>query len=806
MNALAIQQIRALATPAGAIQLSSVTEESSWTVLHVSLDTHGLNHAPGGIRIRQREKFEVWVPSTYPFTPPSVKVPHRRWGGTPHVQWGRHLCLYAAPSVEWNPGDGLRGLFDRLADWLENAAAGTLDPEGQPLHPPAVYHSATAGQLLVRRDIGAIAPWAGSSAHRTRVLYAWCVRRDGRSDVLEWLEWLDILNRVLAEDFVPTDAENNAFFAASTVLISDQIAFEYPERGAALIDALQASGVDSPELFGALARSRLVNAVLEDKTGGAELPSLLVLGTPARRVEGEYLAHLSAWELDETSRKMANVLQHADFGVLKSEHDEMYELAERFFRSSAISWMRVWEDRREVTRPRDGGTTADRLRGRRVLVLGAGALGAPIAEHCVRAGAQEVTVLDNGRVNPGILSRQPYADADIGRPKATVLAARLSTIWTTTTVHSIAANALHSVLASDASVPDFDLIIDATADVGVRNAIERQRMLARTDWPDVLSVMIGHDATRGIVTASPQSTSGGPVDVLRRFSIECLITPSLADISEDFFPRASRTSLFFPEPGCSSPTFVGSHSDIATLAGMLLDAGVALFDGSASMGASAVRRGGDALPARVARRWRSDVVLDDANSGGYEVRVSLAALDEMRTEARRGRRVRGANVETGGMLLGAADDACLFVNVDSAAGPPPDSVLTSKFFSHGTVGTQDLLDHRRDRTDSRQGFVGLWHTHPGSRAEPSLTDDEGMWRLVNVDGIGRRAMMLILGGEQFPCWLDGRELPDIYARISVLDAMGKSPRRQAPFEVVQGGFAGGFAYPSSFHGSPGARQ
>jgi molybdopterin/thiamine biosynthesis adenylyltransferase len=63
-----------------------------------------------------------------------------------------------------------------------------------------------------------------------------------------------------------------------------------------------------------------------------------------------------------------------------------------------------------------------------VLGIGCGALGGPIAEFCVRAGAAEVSTIDNDIVTPGILVRQPYTDADIGLPKALALAARLNRI------------------------------------------------------------------------------------------------------------------------------------------------------------------------------------------------------------------------------------------------------------------------------------------------------------------------------------------------------------------------------------------
>src|SRR2546430_16856556 len=82
------------------------------------------------------------------FNGPKGRVPTTWWADTPHVQWQKTLCLYAAPAVEWLPSDGMSGLVDRLIRWLRQAAAGNLDPEGQPLHPPVAYAS-----LALRRAI-----------------------------------------------------------------------------------------------------------------------------------------------------------------------------------------------------------------------------------------------------------------------------------------------------------------------------------------------------------------------------------------------------------------------------------------------------------------------------------------------------------------------------------------------------------------------------------------------------------------------------------------------------------------------------
>lgn len=197
----------------------------------ISLDTRGIPASNGGIRVRARERFNIIVGSDFPYKHPSVMVHHRRWAGTPHVQWGRVLCLYAAPAVEWNPADGMRGLVARLNLWLQRAAEGTLDPDGQPLHPPVTYSSYDTEWIIVNPDLGDLVPWSDQvTPGETELLYAWCSRNGKRVDVIEWLKPLDAYDRVLADNFEPKDDKGFPYFVAPVLLVSDELGMEYPIR------------------------------------------------------------------------------------------------------------------------------------------------------------------------------------------------------------------------------------------------------------------------------------------------------------------------------------------------------------------------------------------------------------------------------------------------------------------------------------------------------------------------------------------------------------------------------------------------
>ena len=785
----------------------------------VSLDTHGISDGPG-IRVRARELFRIRVPDTFPYRPPSVFVDHRRWKGTPHVHWGSLLCLYAASSVEWSPADGMRGFIDRLVTWLERAAEGTLDPDGQPLHPPVTYTSTEAGHVVIHPDLANRVPWSTGavSTKPVETLFAWCTRDGSRLEVVEWLSVLDTYDRVLADDIQAADNQGRPYFLIPTVLISDEIGWEYPEKARDLAVGLEESGYAREQLLTKLTRTSRLNRILRRKDGDEDLdadPVAMLLGTPSRRIAGTTrLAHLVGWMLNELGGQITSLLSDLETGPQQELTDKVRRLAHEWLDIADLHWMQAHEMRPEVTNRRDRGTPASWLRGKRVLALGCGALGAPVAEHCVRAGVSHITVLDFGVVTPGILVRQPYSYADIGRAKASALTDRLNTITRELVVEANLDNAVTTLLNPAFDPTTFDLIVDATADVGVRAALEYARRLRRDDWPPVMMMVIGHQADRGLVTVSRASATGAGHDVLRRVAVRArgVEARTWGDIVDDFFPDPPRTEMFFPEPGCSAPTFVGSAAEVSALASHVLTKALGSLavgeNGGAAMTAIAVRlasadgegdvRGGNDGVSVLT--WDNDLVRLDPDTG-YEIRVSAEAVAEMRAETRRGARVRGPGVETGGMMLGAFDDSTGVINIDVATGPSPDSRLSSVYFDHGTAGTQDVIDHHLDRTGNATGFVGIWHTHPYGHARPSDTDEAGMAALTMFAGTGRRALMMILAGEPrlWEAWRDADGLPSTYVRLVCRDETlltGHVPRRIQAEPPPGTYFAGGYAYPS----------
>lgn len=805
----------------GAVQLlGEWVDAHGRTVFHVSLDTSGLASSPKGLRVRARERFHVSPGSSFPFVPPSVWSVHTRWARTPHVQWGNYLCLYAATSVEWNPGDGMRGFIGRLSNWIANAAAGTLDPDGQPLHPPVAYADAKSGRLLVHPDLADLVPWADDgSAAVSKTLIAWCTVNNERRrvDVNEWIDTPTASSRA-ADPAGEVFRNGLPVIAVPAVLTAVEFGSEFPDTVTTLSEGLSECGYDRDALLADLAAANEINCKLRsqqleqnsiaagtpwDQDARPESPLLtaLLVGTPSRRIDGDKrLAHLAAWKLDAFSASITDlftrVMQLHQSDEVAALRIGVQDLADRVLTLTDVTWMNVMETRPEVTRRRDQRTAVSWLRDRSVLVLGAGALGAPLAELCVRAGVADLMVADHSSVNPGILVRQPYTDDDIGKNKAAALARRLSAIRDLDVAHSVR-NVRPTFFGPEHDLGAYDLIIDATADASVRSAIELARRSGRY-FPPLLTMVIGHAADKGLVTTSLVGASGAGADAFRKVSLLASTgRAEWADIGADLFPKDPRTELFFPEPGCSSPTFIGSAAQTTALAGIMLDEALACME-SAESGldnndspphttfASAVRIGAAAIRGTTRARWKPDFTTKD-RSGLHEIRISAEALATARAEVRRGARSMAPDIETGGMLLGAFDDATGVVYVDKVTGPPPDSLMSATYFHHGIEGTEELVRAEVARTASTTGFVGFWHSHPYGRARPSDTDERGMASIVAPDGNTRRALMMILAGDE-STWESWRNQspskhPDVYLRVV--------PRLAGPVESGHPGYVGG---------------
>ena len=751
---LAGEQITEIADVSdGTVVLHDVTTRpSGYRQFDISIRFDGLERVDGGLRVRAREPFRVIVPPTFPFGYPFVETPHVRFSGFRHVQWRRYPCLYKSSS-DWHPEEGMYGFIRQLDAWIRDAAMNNLDPNDVPLHPPVAYP--TVNHLFVpRADTPLVvgSPWFGLAELR---------ERNQRTEIIGWKD---------------LGQKHPAHFAPAILLHSD-FPFEYPETVNALLNELKSHGIDYAPFILQLAS----HAHHSD----AGTPLTVVLGTPMRRVApgGPALQHLAVWEI---SADDADKLRELNISLQIDDTAQRTAAIEAVVTWSVIAkvgWCMVREMRPEVTRRRDHSSPMAWFCGKRVAIWGCGAVGSHVAESVVRAGARTVELVDNKTVGPGLLVRQGFEDADIGRFKADALAERLKRIEPD----------LESVVSTDDLIPritgsdpitNMDLVIDCTASLAVRTALERT--LRDVDSrPAIASLAIASQADSAIATLSKPKHSGGTLDLIRRLKLEACRKPTLSKVLEAFWPRSRSGEQFQPEPGCSEPTFIGSNADLAGLSARMLNSvarAIAKPDDSHT-GAGWLFEESGPLHAFA---WHSDHTLKDKGRG-YSVRVSSHAAREMRGWARRSARTAGAKIETGGLVFGELNEAAGVLWVTDVEGPPPDSHAAEDHFTCGTEGMEEAAQERHCRFRGSVDCVGSWHTHPTSTPHPSNEDIRAVAQLLADSGFSRRTCLVLilsgnpddpdLGAHAFRRKLSGEDFIYVQQNAAATARLGSQPKK-----------------------------
>jgi adenylyltransferase/sulfurtransferase len=114
-----------------------------------------------------------------------------------------------------------------------------------------------------------------------------------------------------------------------------------------------------------------------------------------------------------------------------------------------------------------GGPGQQKLKAARVLVIGAGGLGAPLIQYLAAAGVGEIGIVDDDRVSLSNLQRQVlYTTADIGRPKVDCAAKVVAGLNP-----NVKVSAFDERLETDnarALVRDFDIVADGSDNFATR--------------------------------------------------------------------------------------------------------------------------------------------------------------------------------------------------------------------------------------------------------------------------------------------------------------------------------------------------
>jgi proteasome lid subunit RPN8/RPN11 len=720
--------------------------------VRIYLSSASLLSSEHGADLAAWEPIDILIPENFPDWPPIAWSGRDDFPEVPHQPLGSGFCVRVEESA-WDPGAGMPGFLRAVIDTYQHVALGTLHGHLQPWRPMVRYPG--QGCAVIRADL----PVPGNAG--TETPFWWAIGIHVSASRIDIVEWLDLqtgltaaadLAKALTRELARINRPDA--FLLPAVVMAQPIAMEYFGFWVQLLARLQEQGLDQERLAAHIASAATIN---QPQPEGDERAA--VLFRVAADSEATAAAQDSRFAVARLNQHDARLLS----GVCTafSEADSLDEIPEEFFKPK-VPWVRVYDGRPESVLSRASSRPAVKLAGARVLLLGCGGLGAPIAEHCVRSGAVRVHIVDSGTVSPGVLSRQPYEDADIGKPKAEVLASRLGRIRPENEIISSVGDILYSDIFTESVLEQYGLVIDATANRSVAAKIERSRRGRPDWWPPLVTVAISQQATHGVAAVTPRGSAGAGIDLLRRLGLRTSGSTALGDVYAAFFPPQTGRPSFRPDPGCSNTTFVGSTTDICALAAQLLDSALARLDLQAGAidtspprtSLSIVRLGRDdrggrddqVKAARVAIDLPPDRVVTD-HKQMYEIRVDESAMQTMREHVRASLngRTSGAG-HTGGLLLGQFDSACRIGWVSQATGLPPGSTATPLNIKLEMDEVRDFLDDRSSATGGMLTLIGFWHAHPGGSAAPSETDQKTMKDLVaSPQWRSAPALLVVLG-------------------------------------------------------------
>ena len=696
--------------------------ESNILGAYISIKIGLLETEPGGLELMEREEFLVCIPPDFPFDCPWVKVLHDRFAGFDHVVWKKEICLYQSKEKEWNPSDGLYGLFDRLKIWLGKAAINDMDPVDGPLEPP--HHITAFSELpfVIKKDapVQATESWVG---------VAEIEKYDNRIELVDWHS---------IDDPWP---ENKRF--AFAIMLTEPLPMEFPKEGKDILNELSNQGIDKDQAI----RNLSLAALLAPKGE----PIHLVLGLPMRRAVDKTLKlHIAVWVTDSKFSELLRFILpgDADTETLKNARQDILSKLCSIIEETNVRWCKVFEERNEIIVRRDKDSPLTWLTGKKVLILGCGALGSWAGEVIARTRPQVLHLLDKSKVNAGILARQNYSINDLFSKKSEALAKRIKSILGENAI-SVEANVCeaHKFLTEDLSrINSYDVVVDCTASEIFQMKLERDWAKFCGNTPVMISMVIDAKAESCLSVVIAANSKAGPWDAYIQLKNLISLQGDRKDIVSAFYSDNAVKGLFQPEPGCSDPTFSGSTADMFTLVSTALNyAFDSILKNSIPLGL--------AFSAHVpcGSKAKMDVFnlseFKEVTVGAYRVRINNNIERELRGWIEQNNRLRSSRHETGGLLWGLWDDAVNVIWILGVSGPPVDSQHMVGHFTCGVSGTLEEHKKRLAQSNGTNGFIGLWHTHPEMSSGQSVVDIRSMAVLVSNIGHNHKRILMFIVGE-----------------------------------------------------------
>lgn len=590
--------------------------------------------------IQSFEEVAIVLWPTFPFTPPSVLVRHN-FPPLPHLgsrkEKYREICLTRQDKYDWWQGKTFDSLLKDIYDWLCDAAAGKLIKDDDPFEPLI-----GSGNLPVEINT--------ESAKQN------CAKHDG-----SWLTESEAL---------PVKNGNYFRFCVSSKGgIPTQVWYQKKEQSELWLDPPS----DIEELLVMTAKVGFDSERIRYWIGRGKTQLLLVFGI-RRPKEVLGRANAEEWIAFYLSRKKAK--ERCEWSV--STH-----IVLESFNTIIASMTSGFENQQK-----------------KVLLIGAGAIGSEIAEALTRSGTVHLTIIDNDSLRPHNLARHAlYAD-DLGEYKSVAVANKLNSMFSTDVCESMSRDFLGMTSEELQDIcKDVDLVINASASLAVQSRLPKV-------IPSGIPAMACFQINRGTGTVLLYSPD---INVVQLDVCEAMLITNMMD--SPFINR------WFDESAETMNIGGGCRSATSKIAG------------------SVVKFGGGWLADKILRHLNSDNPSKDAFveilEYNYEedgrIQTHVLPIEQssvfpscdwtiITNKSVIGKINQMAEAkfpdETGGVMIGRLDRQKKIAIITEAWGAPKDSKATSVGFSRGLAGLKSKIALLESDTNDYLSYIGEWHSHP----------------------------------------------------------------------------------------------
>ena len=660
--------------------------------------------SPSGVRMNEVVRFDF--PGNFPVEPPglSLRVDFNR--NLPHMQpWmadGRPVpCIYDGDLAELLHRDGLVGIVDQTAVWLERAALGTLIYPEQGWEP---VRRDSFRDLLIADADGLRRLINRNGGHKFFGFDYLKIEINGRSNIVHGqisTEPAKLNSKIIPNIFreIPLDRNPQVRFGKSLALVVWP--GKYPS-GESIIN-----NTYLPETVG-----DINDLKKRAEMYGCTKELISSLSWLKRCLSGYQRLGPFSLAIVLLARRPLNVIGSQSPIELCPYITDIY--SPDLFVDGTTTAVRPAAHLHTISRSllvqvTGGNSTIERLPW---TLVGAGSLGSKLALHLTRAGNGPEVILDKSVMMPHNAARHalipttgdrqiPWADA-----KARVLCESLRGLGhAATPLIADATSVLMSrVDARRAWSKRSWAVVNATASLVVRETLAATELMS----PRVIETSLFSGGRIGLITVEGPDRNPSTTDLMAECYALLRVDPTLA-------------SMVFDNDGTMSWQNIGQGCGSLTMP--MSDGRLSLF--AAGISEYLLARQGDELPTDageiligrlsengIGLEWHaariSPVVVVKATMRGevWRIRIHQRAAIKIEQES-----ARWPQVETGGVLMGRISELSRTVHVVDVLDPPKDSIRSANEFVLGTKELRQNMETYSDTVGRSLYCLGTWHSH-----------------------------------------------------------------------------------------------